>query len=66
MKTNIGRKTFFKQTKNTHRISEFRKFAKEIPPAEVRHPDGRWIVRVIDGLTFVTIVQQPSRHQMLK
>ena len=45
-----------------YRVSEFREFANEIPPTEVCHPQSRWIVRVIDRLTFVAIVQQPSGH----
>lgn len=46
----------------SYRISEFREFADEIPPAKVRHPDSGGIVGVVDRLALVTVVQQPSGH----
>lgn len=30
------------------------------------YPQRGWIVRIIDRLTFVAVVQQPSAHQVLK
>lgn len=45
-----------------YRVSEFREFADEVPPTEVRHPQSGWIVGVIDRLTFIAVVQQPSGH----
>lgn len=45
-----------------YRISEFREFADEIPPTEVRHPESGRIVGVVDRLTLVTVIQQPSGH----
>lgn len=45
-----------------YRVSEFREFTDEVPPAEIRHPQSGWIVGVVDRLTFITVVQQPSGH----
>jgi len=46
----------------TYCVSKFCEFADEIPPAKIRHSQSGRIVRIIDWLTFVTIVQQPSGH----
>jgi len=45
-----------------YRVSEFREFANEVPPTEARHPQSGWIVGIVDRLTFIAVVQQPSGH----
>lgn len=40
-----------------YRISEFREFADEIPPAKIRHPDSGRIVGIVNWLTLVAVVQ---------
>jgi len=50
------------QIHEPYRVSEFREFADKVPPTEVCHPQSGWIVGVVDRLTFIAVVQQPSGH----
>lgn len=41
----------------SYRVSEFRKFADEVPPTEVCHSQSGWIVGIVNRLTLVTVVK---------
>jgi len=55
---------FFTQNKE-NRVEKFGELGEVIPPASVDHPHGNGIVTIVNRLTIIIVVVEPSAHQAL-